>query len=427
MADKMQTTRIIAALSGHVLFGKEPDEAFTADADWRDVLRECEEQGIASVFSDEIAMLPLPEDVSRNWTMDCIFMMRHAMTLLAVQTELTDALDAAGVSYAILKGYASAQYYPKAYYRLLGDIDVLIEPEHFERAMEAAIAAGFANDAPEKSFSRHEVLHRNGIEIEMHRFFAVTENETPEDRYLNSTLVRALTDAHDVYVDDSGEISEERKGSAFRSLPDFENGMVLLQHMNQHLSEGIGYRQLFDFLVYAGRCLDDTAWEGSNGKQSFRDAAAALGLEKLAKVTVRMGQIFFGMTETITWCREAEDELCEALFAYIGDKGNLGTKQSGANSATAKALTMGRGSLMTRLRYEQASGMAHWKAAGKCKALRPFAWIYGICHHVRAFLKAGGLRTWRQDRNESRKQAALLDALGIHAETSKMFLSQDQE
>ena len=425
MNNRNQTTKIIAVLSGHVLFGRELPENYAAGTDWGDVLRECGEQGIASVFSDEIGQIPLPAEVYQNWAMQSIFTMRHAMQLLAVQTELIDALDAAGVSYAVLKGYASAQYYPKAYYRMLGDIDVLIEPEHFERAMRAAQAAGFSNDAPEKSFSRHEVLHKDGIEVEMHRFFAVTEKETPEDRFLNSTLLKALRDTHTVFVNDSGEISDEQQGNAFRSLPDYENGTVLLQHMNQHLSEGIGYRQLFDFLVYAERCLNDAAWEGHEGKKGFREAAAAIGLEKLAKVTVRMGQLFFGLTESITWCRDAEEELCDALFDYIGEKGNLGAKQSEANSATAKALTLGRGSLLARLRYEQASGMAHWKAAGRHKILRPFAWIYGICHHIRALLKAGGLRTWRQDRDESRKQAELLDALGVHAETARMFLNQE--
>ena len=57
-------------------------------------------------------------------------------------------------------------------------------------------------------------------------------------------------------------------------FPPLENGLVLLGHINQHLEEGLGLRQILDWALYVDKALDDDAWE--MGRNSVCLVLAAL-------------------------------------------------------------------------------------------------------------------------------------------------------
>ena len=59
-------------------------------------------------------------------------------------------------------------------------------------------------------------------------------------------------------------------------------------HINQHLEEWLGLRQILDWALYADKALDD-AWE-----HTFAPDVRRLGLDRLAITVTRMCQLYLG-------------------------------------------------------------------------------------------------------------------------------------
>ena len=89
--------------------------------------------------------------------------------LLSVQTLLTDALVAEGITPVILKGTAAGIYYPHPEYRTYGDIDFFVKPEDFERALEILGQNDFKVTQTVWPDDRHVVMLKNGVTLELHR------------------------------------------------------------------------------------------------------------------------------------------------------------------------------------------------------------------------------------------------------------------
>ena len=102
-------------------------------------------------------------------------------------------------------------------------------------------------------------------------------------------------------------------------FPPLENGLVLLEHINQHLEEGLGLRQILDWALYVDKALDDDAWE-----YTFAPVVRRLGLERLAITVTRMCQLYLGLRSDITWCASADEKVCDSLMNYIMEQGNFG-------------------------------------------------------------------------------------------------------
>lgn len=107
----------------------------------------------------------------------------------------------------------------------------------------------------------------------------------------------------------------------FPILPWKQNGMELLWHIKQHLYNGLGLRQLIDWMMFADHYLDD---EGYN---EYAEDMRKCGLLRLAIHVTRLCQLHLGLREEgISWCRKADESLCEELLAFVMEQGNFGIK-----------------------------------------------------------------------------------------------------
>ena len=160
---------------------------------------------------------------------------------------------------------------------------------------------------------------------------------------------------------------------SFYGLPIYENGIVILGHIMQHLkSSGIGFRQIIDWMMFVHNRLGDYEW-----KNYFKPLAKEAGLEKLAIDITRICQKWLGLPDNITWCNSADEELSDRIFERAFIDGNFGYERPIMDGIKASMKTKGVFS------YLQYAGMKHWKMAQKHKVLRPFAWIYQIFRYVR--------------------------------------------
>ena len=287
------------------------------------------------------------------------------------------------VPYVILKGSSAAQYYPNPLYRKMGDIDIMTNRgEDFDVACNSLIQAGYR---VVKDYNRETGLVKNGVMVEVHRYFA-SLNDVTQAKYMDDLIIENINSTH--------------------ILPDLINGLVLLEHISQHLENGIGLRQIIDWMMFVHKCLPDEKWP------EFQVLAQNIGLETLAIVTTRMCELYLGLPER-NWCKSSDDNLCIQLMDYILACGNLGTKKTEDSDISENALAAAS---TPKAAFEllQRRGIANWEAAKKYDILRPFAWIYQAGRYLKRGLdRENALRELREEYTEAKKRNKMFDALGV--------------
>ena len=319
-----------------------------ADTDWDGVLAEANAQAVSALTAEG---LPdgLPEEQQTAWR-DAKYarianFVRYAMT----QDELCRLLAAHDVKAVIVKGSAAAIYYPQPALRTMGDIDLVVLPEHYSRAKECLLEAGYRLSGAEAD--RHIAFKKDGVMIELHHRFSYDDLNIED--YIHSGIQSA----------ERGTV----EGHVFPILPRLANGLVLLAHMRSHIRVGLGLRQMIDWMMYVERELDDVFWASE-----FQAAAKAKKLDVLAITATRLCQKYLGLPERITWCAEADEALCKVLLESLLASGNFGVKDSAGNHAQGIGINIRNEGLFP---YLQRVGERDWELYHRHRWLKPFAWL----------------------------------------------------
>ena len=313
-------------------------------------------------------------------------MKAHYIRYNHAEEELTNLLSKFEIPHVILKGNASAVYYTDPSCRSMGDIDFLVPQELYSKVKQILIMNDFIEG---HSDERHTKFSKNGILFELHHHFSY-------DIDLESNIVEGLKNCEVAYVN----------GHSFPMLPKLANGLVLLDHFRRHLKDSVGLRQVIDWMMYVYHDLDDEFWNND-----FGPIVREKGLESLAKVTTRMCQIYLGLSESITWCKDVDDELCNKLMKLVVDSGNFGRKNNVGRSIEAVSSSIKKVGLFHKL---QESGKNNWKAYHKHHWLLPFCWIYQIFRYAKLGIKSGrSPEQLRSDLDRSKSRMEILKELGI--------------
>ena len=306
--------------------------------------------------------------------------------LLWEQQQLERVLG--GISYVVLKGSAAAIYYPEPLRRTLGDIDILVTPGDYEKAKQALEANGYARGSED---DRHIHYLKNNATIELHERFATLQTQTLEN-FFDEWLYR------DTLI--KGSVSK----FTFPMLSSGLNGLTLLTHINQHLEEGLGLRQLIDWMMYVNLDLPDSKWP------AFKEKTDQLGLTKIAEVTAKLGQKYLKLYPNTAWFINVSDHTVDDLLDYAFECGNFGSKDS-SNNTIIMVMSHGRG-VKGFFKNLQQQGLANWGLLKRTPWLKPVAWIYQLCRYVKRGLKGGGLRHFSQNIAASKRRNKLMDELG---------------
>ncbi len=360
------------------------DITFPPETDWDAVLKEAERQAILG-----IVIAVTPEEIRQQWKGKLGRITAYFVRILHYQSQMCSLLKGNGVPLVILKGTAAAVYYPDPLKRSMGDIDFLVPQEHFGRAKEILSQNGYSIEENPK-YPRHIDVRKDQIPFEMHRFFSDASYHI--EPFLFDGLAHAET----------GVIF----GSEFPMLPKLANGLVLLGHLANHLRTGLGLRQVIDWALYADKELDDSFWE-----KEFRTAAEKSGLAAVAVTVTRTCQLYLGLRESITWCKDADPSVCSMLMESLLTTGNFGkTHGEGKNVETVAVGLRKKGVF----RYLQFAGEHNWEAYKKHKWLKPFCWIYQIGRYARqgVRLKRSGNQIL-EDFERGNQRSVLLKKLGL--------------
>ena len=308
--------------------------------------------------------------------------------LMWEQNQLSEILEE--IPYLVIKGACAAIYYPDPIKRTMGDIDIIVPPQYFDKTYQRLVAAGYITNEPVDSNDRHIHFKRNGVLIELHRRFATLQSKDQE-KLLDEWLYAAAPEMGKV-------------GKYTFPMPQKElNGLVLLTHINQHLEEGLGLRQLLDWILYVRQSLSDESWE------SFKTKTDQLGLTTLAKVVTRFGQIYLKLNTELRWCHDVNDSTVEKLLDYVYECGNFGSKDSG-NNTMIMVMSHGRG-VKGFFRNLQNRGVKNWDAVSRHSWLIPFAWVYQLIRYIGKGVKSNGLVSLSDNIVASRKRNELMDEL----------------
>ena len=343
-----------------------------------EIYSEMRHHAIAALPAFCLSSLGLPPELEKEWKKYTLQQISFYTQSCYEQSKLPIS-----VPYVILKGTSAAKYYPHPECRTMGDIDIMTRREDFDTACKQLVGGGYRiNNDIYKEIS----LSKNNIHIDLHRQFA-SLNNPDYVKFLDDLIIENINPSH--------------------ALPDPVNGLVLLNHINQHLEGGLGLRQIIDWMMFVNQCLPDEKWP------EFYELVKKIHLEKLAAVCTRMCEIYLGLPHR-EWCADADTALCEQLMDYVLACGNFGNKKKSDTDISENVFTHAR-TPKSAFRLLQRQGLVNWKAAKKHKPLRPFAWIYQLFRYASKGLKRDhAISKVMAEYASSREKAALLDALGAN-------------
>lgn len=162
--------------------------------------------------------------------------------LLFLDKYLLEEFENAGIPIVILKGMATAYYYPQPELRKSGDVDLLLlDITRLKEAVKCMESLGFTKAKQQPALHHVVFFSREGIEIELHTNLAEPFDNDKTNRYLTALYAQCI---HHVVQKRFLNITISQLDVPF-------HGFELLLHMLQHfLRSGFGLKLLCDWVVF---------------------------------------------------------------------------------------------------------------------------------------------------------------------------------
>ena len=347
------------------------------------VMREMQAQTVDGLV---LAALPSAGNKKHLWVAQFVQM-------AAVQTEALRVLEEAQIPAVVIKGTASGKDYPIPYLRRYGDIDILVHPENYQRAIEALMQGGFIKKGDIGKDETH--LYKNGQMVELHQSPPGLER-VQEGPFILSYLLSGLDNIQ------QAEITQLH--CFFPVLPWKQHGLELIWHIREHLYNGLGLRHIIDWMVFVDHHLrDDSQF------REFRSVLEKAGLLSLAKAVTKASQMYLGLAGDFPWCADTDENTCTELIEFILDQGNFGVKRT--DDKTTKVLTRYHNPVLF-LKGMQNRGLYEWDAVQKHPALKPFAWLHtGVVAMKQYCLSKEGRQRLSAGLSKNKQRRDLFDRL----------------
>ena len=264
--------------------------------------------------------------------------------------ELIGAFDIHKIDFMPIKGIVLKGLYSNPQMRSMGDLDILIKTEQYDKIKPVMQAIGYA----EVGESNHEFIwHKSNIHIELHKRLIPSYNK---DYY--------------AYFGDGWRLAKERDGTRY-SMTDEDMLIFLFTHFAKHYRDsGIGLRHMTDLWVYCNAKPD-------LDKEYIQNELKSLRLyDFYVNIMNTLGVWFDG--------RES-DEKTDYITDFIFKSGIYGTGKTHALSdgvkmsksvKSAKNIKIKKFFRRMFLPYKDLS--AKYAFLKKIPVLLPFMWMYRL-------------------------------------------------
>jgi hypothetical protein len=187
----------------------------------------------------------IPEDIYARWTSFVLFLVSTELVKIDGFKETLSEFNRQNVPVIIFKGIEIKDIYPFPELRIMGDIDILVQKEHFAQGDTILQKLGYV----ESHRDHHviEYMHPYLKEIELHNTIIDVEKDA-QFQFFNEIIWTNVRKS--VWM---GENALTIKPSV--------NLAYLLIHMYKHFARnGVGVRQLIDVALYGVTYKNDIEW-----------------------------------------------------------------------------------------------------------------------------------------------------------------------
>ena len=296
--------KAILSILSSALFGNALE--LSDDLDWDALFQESIAQAVFPLVFHTTQEL-LPEEVKRKWEGAFLQNLASNIRVNAAHASLHRLLTEHDIPYVILKGCASARYYPEPELRTMGDVDFLVDTKDLERCSEILQKSGMSR-IDDGTHDCHRTFTFQHIEYELHWQLTGVPTVSGE---------KILTYCEDILID---AVKTDNNYGGYIIPSDFHHGLVLLLHTASHLTTtGIGLRHLCDWATFAERFTENDFCE------RFETCLKKIGLWELAKILTKMSACYLGASPK-RWAAGVDETLAESLLNDIWHGGNFGEK-----------------------------------------------------------------------------------------------------
>ena len=343
------------------------------EVDWKLVFDECRAQSVTSLAFSALPKNKVIEEVFNKWKEQVNSGLAANSRICYAHTMLHNLLTEAGITYVILKGCASAEYYPDPLLRTMGDVDFYIRENDKKTAHDLLIKNGFVfNDHHHEIESAYE---KNGVILELHwGITGVPGGKTGAliQRYFEDVFEKSLIKQLDL--------------AHYNSPSPFHHGLIMLLHVARHMiTGGIGLRHFCDWAVFIDKVGDDFV-------PMFEDKLKQVGLWRFAQIITQFCTVYLGLPKQ-EWAGIAERQLLEQLKDDVFASGNFGHKDLSRADEAKFITSRKKGGVNNDSNIKQAVLSAneivrrHWKFADKLPVIYPIGWaFFGSRYALRALV-----------------------------------------
>lgn len=394
-----ETTLMLELLSA-AMFNRQPI-ALPKDAEqWDKVLDAAVDGAVSAVCYTPVSRLEnadiSPESLAALRA-DAVNTANNYYDCLYSQKKIISVLEKNGIDCAVWKGLSASALYPCPELRRLGDIDILVRPDDFDRAVKIFTDMGAVCPFSDAESSVSDIaMILSGTYFELHRFFT-------DDCLLGEEFyISALDNAREI----------ELEGFRFKALSEPYNAYSMLLHMRHHfIGTGFGLRQLADYALVLSRLSGSELSELSS-------LAEKAGMTDFLRCVAKTCVLCLGADEKAAQVLSAQDfpeDVCDAFLCDIIDGGTWG--QLDPDRENAVHFRNGGGAAKSLLKSLGASARRQYPACREHKILLPFCCVAAGFGAVKN--RVTGKRS-RFDVGKAKKsydeRAALFREMGINAE-----------
>lgn len=300
MAKKPDITAEQRLLLQLVSCGETTEYPDIASINWGEVINECRLHNVSlRVFESMIALRDsMDGDWLKRWLSVTGLAVRHNENLYKEQNAIIKLFEGK-VDYVIIKGLASAKYYANPENRLMGDIDILIDPDKLEKAESLLLSLGYKKS---KCESKHDVVfEKDCIMVELH--YAVSGIPSGEyGRILRKRLLSACETALD----------EKCLGYSFRAPNDCNHGLIMLLHLNHHFYYGrVILKQLLDWAYFVSATAGKPFWT-----EEFLPLLESVDMLEFAKIMTKTCALYL-RSDLPDWAADADEDTCADVMTEV--------------------------------------------------------------------------------------------------------------
>lgn len=299
-----EAQKTVLNLTSAALFGT--TVTIPSETDWQSVYDEIKSQEVVALLYPLTSNLDIPKDVLKQWSEDRDKYLLNNAKNISGHFTVQKLMDEAGIPCVILKGLASASYYPDFLQRGFGDVDFLVPRKPYKKAAALLKANGYKYKS---QHDKHKVYTRNKVTYELHR--DVVGFPTTSIKKLFTKYISDIFDCANSF---------EHSNQSCKIPSDRHHAVILLAHTAEHLgTSGMGLRHLCDWAAFVNSMPDDFFSE------EMQSTLREMGIWHFASVLTNLCTEYLGLRKC-GWTDETKKDYLEALIEDIFAFGEFGRR-----------------------------------------------------------------------------------------------------